>query len=107
MINLRLVSDLHRQHSIVEASFSLEQKRHAFKRHLEANKLLQLRIHLGRCSSSKTTDRYTPLSTQAIGNIFNPLEVLTPKGVAQYIPKKNVLNPLSKGIREINCIKFI
>lgn len=88
MINLRLVSDLYRQLSIVEATFSFEQKSHAFKRHLKAKKLLQLWIHLGRGSSSKTTDRYTPISTQEIGNIINPLEVFYTKGSGTVHPQK-------------------
>ena len=47
MINLPLVYDLYRQPSIVQAAFSFDQKWYAFKRLLEAKKLMQLWIRLG------------------------------------------------------------
>ena len=37
--------------------------------------------------------RYTQVSTQEIGNIINPLEFFIPKGVAQYTPNKENIEP--------------
>ena len=66
MKNLRLIPDIHRQHPIVKASFAthlLEQG--VSQRHIQ--------LLLGH-NISKTTERYTQVSTQEIGNIVNPLD---------------------------------
>ena len=61
MINLLRVSDLYRQHSILQATFSFDLKRHAFKRLLDGKKLIPLWIRLG-YSSNKITEIYTHIS---------------------------------------------
>ena len=55
MINLLRVSDLYRQYSIVQATFSFDLKSPAFKRLLDAKKLVQLWIRL-RYGGTKTTE---------------------------------------------------
>ena len=58
MKNLLLVSDIHHQQPIVNASFSFKLRPHAFKHLHEAKKLILLQFHLGHINS-KTTELYT------------------------------------------------
>ena len=64
MKNLRLIPDIYRQHPIVKASFAT----HLLELGVS---LRHIQLLLGH-NSSKTTERYTQVSTQEIENIVNP-----------------------------------
>ena len=86
-----IVSELYRQHSIFQATFSFDLKRHAFKLLLDAKKLIQLWIRLG-----YKAERFPYVSTQKMRNIVNPWTLSVKKRVAQYLPKMDVLNHLRR-----------
>lgn len=69
-----IVSELYRQHSIFQATFSFDLKRHAFKLLLDAKKLIQLWIRLGYKAES-----FPYVSTQKMRNTVNPLLLLLSK----------------------------
>ena len=74
MINLLRVSDLYRQYSIVQATFSFDLKSPAFKRLLDAKKLVQLWIRLG-YGGTKTTELSRHISKISLAKIQSPLDV--------------------------------
>ena len=73
MINLPLVSDLYRQHLIVKTTFSFNLKSPAFKRLLDAKKLMQLWIRLG-YGGTKTTELSRHISKKSLAKIQSPLD---------------------------------
>jgi hypothetical protein len=75
MINLPLVSDLYRQHSILQATFSFDLKNPAFKRLIDAKKLIQLWIRLG-YGGSKKTELSRHISKKSLAKIQSPLDAV-------------------------------
>ena len=95
MKNLQLVPDIHYQQSIVIASFCFDQKRHAFKRLLEAKKLIPLRIYLGH-----KADHFPQVSTQELENIVNPLDYYYQKKSGTIHAKMGCIEPLKQRDKE-------
>ena len=75
MINLLRVSDLYRQYSIVQATFSFDLKSPAFIRLLEAKELMQLWIRLGH-GGSKKTELSRHVSKKSLAKIQSPLDAV-------------------------------
>ena len=75
MINLPLVSNLYRQHSIVQATFSFDLKSPAFKGLLEAKKLIPLWIRLGH-GGTETTELSRHISKKSLAKIQSPLDAV-------------------------------
>ena len=102
MINLLRVSDLYRQHSIVQATFRFDHKSPAFKRLLDAKNLIPLWIRLGDKSES-----LPHVSTQKMRNIVNSLDsyyqkksgtIPTKMGCIEPLKQKDKENKLHKGL---------
>ena len=75
MLNLPLVTDLYRQYSIVQATFKFDLKSPAFKRLLDAKKLIPLWIRLGH-GGTKTTELSRHISKKSLAKIKSPLDAV-------------------------------
>ena len=83
MKNLRLIPDIHRQQPIVKASFATP----LLDNGTDIRFIQELLGH----NSTKTTQRYTQVLTQEIGNIVNPLD-------SYYQKKSGAIHTIMGGI---------
>lgn len=75
MLNLLRVSDLYRQPSIVQATFSFDLKSPDFKRLLDDKKLILLWIRLGH-GGSKKTELSRHISKKSLAKTQSPLDAV-------------------------------
>ena len=95
MICLQLIPGIHKQLPSSKASFACYWNLMALVRHQKGVSLILIQILLG-YNRSKTSERYTQVSTQEIENILNPLDSYYQKKSGTIDAKMGCIEPLKQ-----------
>jgi hypothetical protein len=99
MICLQLIPGIHKQLPSGKASFACYWNLMALVRHQKGVSLILIQILLG-YNRSKTSERYTQVSTQEIENIVNPLDSYYQKKSGTIHAKMGCIVPLKQRDKE-------
>ena len=95
MVCLQLIPGIHKQLPSSKASFACYWNLMALVRHQKGVSLILIQILLG-YNRSKTSERYTQVSTQEIENILNPLDSYYQKKSGTIDAKMGCIEPLKQ-----------